>query len=73
MRKILLLLLIPLSSFEKLPGLGKPVMLKTQLVVREDSQTLYGFATEDERDMFKMIQNVSGIGPRLAWFGWVPR
>ena len=59
-------LLIPLSSFEKLPGLGKPVMLKTQLVVREDSQTLYGFATEDERDMFKMIQNVSGIGPRIA-------
>ncbi len=59
-------LLIPLSSFEKLPGLGKAVMLKTQLVVREDSQTLYGFATEDERDMFKMIQSVSGIGPRLA-------
>jgi len=59
-------LLIPLSSFEKLPGLGKSVVLKTQLVVREDSQTLYGFATEDERDMFKMIQSVSGIGPRLA-------
>lgn len=59
-------LLIPLSSFERLPSLGKAVMLKTQLVVREDSQTLYGFATEDERDMFKMIQNVSGIGPRLA-------
>ena len=59
-------LLIPLSSFEKLPSLGKAVVLKTQLVVREDSQTLYGFATEDERDMFKMIQSVSGIGPRLA-------
>ena len=59
-------LLIPLSSFEKLPDLGKAVVLKTQLVVREDSQTLYGFATEDERDMFKMIQSVSGIGPRLA-------
>ena len=59
-------LLIPLSSFEKLPGLGKAVVLKTQLVVREDSQTLYGFATEDERDMFKMIQSVSGIGPRIA-------
>jgi len=59
-------LLIPLSSFEKLPGLGEAVVLKTQLVVREDSQTLYGFATEDERDMFKMIQSVSGIGPRLA-------
>ncbi len=59
-------LLIPLSSFEKLPGLGKPVALKTQLVVREDSHTLYGFATEDERDMFKLIQSVSGIGPRIA-------
>ena len=59
-------LLIPLSSFEKLPSIGQAVILKTQLVVREDSQTLYGFATEDEREMFKMIQSVSGIGPRLA-------
>ena len=58
--------LIPLSSFEKLPGLGQAVTLKTQLVVREDSQTLYGFATDDERDLFKLIQSVSGIGPRLA-------
>ena len=58
--------LIPLSSFEKLPALGQAVTLKTQLVVREDSQTLYGFATDDERDLFKMIQNVTGIGPRLA-------
>jgi Holliday junction DNA helicase RuvA len=58
--------LIPLSSFEKLPALGQAVTLKTQLVVREDSQTLYGFATDDERDLFKMIQSVSGIGPRLA-------
>ena len=54
------------SSFEKLPALGQAVTLKTQLVVREDSQTLYGFATDDERDLFKMIQNVTGIGPRLA-------
>ena len=58
--------LIPLSSFEKLPALGQVVTLKTQLVVREDSQTLYGFATDDERGLFKMIQNVTGIGPRLA-------
>lgn len=58
--------LIPLSSFEKLPALGQAVTLKTQLVVREDSQTLYGFATEDERDLFKLIQSVSGIGPRMA-------
>ena len=58
--------LIPLSSFEKLPELGQAVTLKTQLVVREDSQTLYGFATNDERKLFRMIQGVSGIGPRLA-------
>ena len=58
--------LIPLSSFEKLPDLGQAVTLKTQLVVREDSQTLYGFATDDERELFKMIQSVGGIGPRLA-------
>ena len=58
--------LIPLSSFEKLPKLGQAVTLKTQLVVREDSQTLYGFATNDERELFRMIQGVSGIGPRLA-------
>ena len=58
--------LIPLSSFEKLPALGQSVTLKTQLVVREDSQTLFGFATDDERGLFKMIQNVTGIGPRLA-------
>ena len=58
--------LIPLSSFEKLPELGQAVTLKTQLVVREDSQTLYGFATDDERELFKMIQSVGGIGPRLA-------
>ena len=58
--------LIPLSSFEKLPELGQAVTLKTQLVVREDSQTLYGFATDNERELFKMIQSVGGIGPRLA-------
>ncbi len=58
--------LIPLSSFEKLPELGQAVTLMTQLVVREDSQTLYGFATNDERELFRMIQGVSGIGPRLA-------
>jgi len=58
--------LIPLSSFEKLPALGNAVTLKTQLVVREDSQTLYGFTTDAERELFRLIQGVSGIGPRLA-------
>jgi len=59
--------LIPLSSFDKLPQPGNDVTLLTQLVVREDSHTLYGFATSPERDLFRMlINNVSGIGPKTA-------
>jgi holliday junction DNA helicase RuvA len=45
---------------------GQPAMLATSLVVREDSLTLYGFADEDERAVFELVQTVSGIGPRLA-------
>lgn len=59
--------LIPLSSFDKLPQPGNDVKLLTQLVVREDSHTLYGFATAAERDLFRLlINNVSGIGPKTA-------
>lgn len=45
---------------------GEESRLATTLVVREDSLTLYGFATADERDMFETVQTVSGVGPRLA-------
>ncbi|GAA4285383.1 Holliday junction branch migration protein RuvA [Brevibacterium daeguense] len=45
---------------------GQDVELHTVLVVREDSLTLYGFASEDERDLFETLQTISGIGPRLA-------
>ncbi|MDO5719794.1 MAG: Holliday junction branch migration protein RuvA [Actinomycetaceae bacterium] len=45
---------------------GAAVELYTSLVVREDSLTLYGFPTEDERDTFELLQTVSGVGPRLA-------
>lgn len=45
---------------------GQEVTLSTSLVVREDSLTLYGFAGEDERDVFETVQTVSGVGPRLA-------
>ena len=45
---------------------GSEVHLSTTLVVREDSLTLYGFATPDEREMFEIVQSVSGVGPRLA-------
>ena len=59
--------LIPLSSFDKLPQPGNEVNLLTQLVVREDAHTLYGFASAAERDLFRLlINNVSGIGPKTA-------
>jgi len=46
--------------------LGEPARLATSLVVREDSLTLYGFADDDERQVFDLLQTVSGVGPRLA-------
>src|SRR6188768_266185 len=59
--------LIPLSSFDKLPQPGSEVKLLTQLIIREDAHTLYGFASIPERDLFRMlINNVSGIGPKTA-------
>ena len=59
--------LIPLSSFDKLPQPGQPVKLLTQLVVREDAHTLYGFMTPEERDLFRLlVHTVSGIGPKTA-------
>ena len=45
---------------------GAAADLETTLVVREDSLTLYGFATEDEKHVFETVQTVSGVGPRLA-------
>ncbi len=59
--------LIPLSSFDKLPAPGGEVMLLTHLAVREDAHVLYGFMTAAERDLFRLlIHNVSGIGPKSA-------
>lgn len=59
--------LIPLSSFDKLPQPGQPVKLLTQLVIREDAHTLYGFMTPEERNLFRLlVQTVSGIGPKTA-------
>ena len=59
--------LIPLSSFDKLPAPGQEVRLLTHLVVREDAHVLYGFMTAGERELFRMlINNVSGIGPKTA-------
>jgi len=59
--------LIPLSSFDKLPLPGQSIKLLTQLIVREDAHTLYGFMTSEERDLFRLlIHTVSGIGPKTA-------
>jgi Holliday junction DNA helicase RuvA len=59
--------LIPLSSYDKLPQPGQEFKLLTHLVVREDAHTLYGFMTAAEREMFRLLINtVSGIGPKIA-------
>jgi Holliday junction DNA helicase RuvA len=59
--------LIPLSSYDKLPPPGQNVKLLTHLAVREDAHTLYGFMTASERELFRLlIQTVTGIGPKLA-------
>jgi Holliday junction DNA helicase RuvA len=59
-------LLIPVSTYERLGGVGEQVTLHTHLHVREDVLQLYGFATEDERSMFRLLLGVNGIGPRMA-------
>jgi Holliday junction DNA helicase RuvA len=59
--------LIPLSSFDKLPGVGNELMILTHLAVREDAHVLYGFMSAAERDLFRLLINsVSGIGPKIA-------
>jgi Holliday junction DNA helicase RuvA len=57
---------IPLSTYEQLGEVDTPQNLLTHLHVREDALQLYGFATEAERHMFRLLISVSGIGPRMA-------
>ena len=57
---------IPLSTFDRLPAEGDEVRLYTHHEVREDAQLLFGFATKPERDMFRLVTTVSGVGPKLA-------
>jgi Holliday junction DNA helicase RuvA len=59
--------LIPLSSYDRLPQPGQEFKLLTHLVVREDAHVLYGFMSAAERELFRMlIDTVSGIGPKIA-------
>jgi holliday junction DNA helicase RuvA len=56
----------PMSTFLELPPLGTEVFLHTHLHVREDAQSLFGFATEDEKILFRTLLKVSGVGARMA-------
>lgn len=57
---------VPMSTFYGLPGVGERVSLLTHFVVREDAQILYGFATAAEREAFRQLIKISGVGPRTA-------
>jgi len=57
---------VPMSTFYLLPATGGKVVLHTQLVVREDAHLLYGFATDGERQAFRQLLRVTGIGARTA-------
>ena len=57
---------VPMSTFYNLPALGEKVTLLTHFVVREDAQLLYGFATQPEREAFRQLIKISGVGPRTA-------
>jgi Holliday junction DNA helicase RuvA len=56
----------PMSTFYELPAVGERVRLLTHLLVREDAQVLYGFATGGERTLFRHLLKVAGVGPRTA-------
>lgn len=56
----------PMSTFYQLPAIDETVTLLTQLIVREDSHTLYGFYQERERALFSHLIKVNGVGPKLA-------
>lgn len=58
--------LIPTSTLAKLPAVGKVARVHTRMVVRDDSMTLYGFATGDERELFDLLVTVTGVGPKVA-------
>jgi Holliday junction DNA helicase RuvA len=57
---------VPMSTFYNLPAAGERTALLTHLVVREDAQQLFGFGTAAERDAFRQLLKISGIGARMA-------
>ncbi|WP_284335921.1 Holliday junction branch migration protein RuvA [Comamonas sp. NoAH] len=57
---------VPMSTFYNLPSLGEKIGLLTHFIVREDAQLLYGFATAQERQTFRALIKITGVGPRMA-------
>ena len=57
---------VPLSTSFQLPNVGESAYLLTHLVVREDQHSLYGFATDEERKLFRALIKISGVGAKLA-------
>lgn len=57
---------VPMSTFYQLPSVGEKVVLLTHFVVREDAQLLFGFATAQERELFRELIKISGVGARTA-------
>ncbi|MFN7834595.1 MAG: Holliday junction branch migration protein RuvA [Burkholderiaceae bacterium] len=57
---------LPMSSFFLLPNIGEPLQVLTQFVVREDAQQLYGFLTHAEREAFRQLIKIGGVGARTA-------
>lgn len=57
---------VPMSTFYNLPNLGERTTLLTHFIVREDAQVLYGFGSAAERQAFRQLIKVSGVGPRMA-------
>ncbi|MGE8149332.1 Holliday junction branch migration protein RuvA [Pseudomonas frederiksbergensis] len=57
---------VPMTTLYRLPSVGEPLTLHTHLVVREDAQLLYGFYSKRERDFFRELIRLNGVGPKLA-------
>jgi Holliday junction DNA helicase RuvA len=57
---------VPMSTFYNLPAAGEKVSLLTHFVVREDAQVLFGFGSAAEREAFRQLIKISGVGPRTA-------